>query len=98
MLMELSVVFVGLGSLMGAWVLPMVSDHLPRRFQIGLLLGGLALIIGGASQGIWGEFRLRDMGTLERSSSRHSRSLETRQLGRHSNHWPLPADSPNARV
>ncbi len=58
MLMALSVVFLGLGSLLAAWVLPMVSDHLPRRLQIALLLGGLALIIGGASQGIWGEFRL----------------------------------------
>jgi ABC-type uncharacterized transport system permease subunit len=45
--MALSLMLVGVGLLMAAWVLPMLSDHLPNRVQIVLLVGGLSLIVVG---------------------------------------------------
>jgi hypothetical protein len=49
MLLAFLVASIGLCSLLAAWILPMLSDHLPHRFQIVLLMGGLALTLVGAS-------------------------------------------------
>jgi len=50
MVIALACMVVGTGSLVAAWVLPMVSDHLPSWFRITLLVGGLALILSGGWQ------------------------------------------------
>jgi len=52
MIMELSLMLTGVASVLAAWALPMVSDHLPRWFQLALIVGGLALIVCGASLGL----------------------------------------------
>lgn len=41
MIIELSLMLTGVGSVLAAWAVPMVSDHLPRGFQLVLLVGGL---------------------------------------------------------
>lgn len=52
MLLAVSLMLVGATSIVAACVLPMVSDHVPLRLQIALLLGGLAIIVGGSILGL----------------------------------------------
>ncbi len=44
----ISIILVGIGSLLAGWVIPMLSHSLPHWVQIGLLVLGLLLIVGGA--------------------------------------------------
>ena len=46
--MAVLIVLAGLSSLLAAWMLPMLSDHLPQRLQGALIISGLALAVGGA--------------------------------------------------
>ena len=52
MLLALSLMLVGAAPIVAAYVLPMISDHVPLRLKIALLFGGLALILGGAMLGL----------------------------------------------
>jgi hypothetical protein len=47
-----SILFVGFGSLLAAWVLPMLTERLPHWLQIGLLILGVVSIVTGALLGI----------------------------------------------
>jgi hypothetical protein len=49
--MAFSIFCVGLGSLLAAWVLPMLNFVLPHWLQLALLIGGLSLIGVGAALG-----------------------------------------------
>lgn len=52
MIIAVTVILVGLLSLLAGWVLPMLSDHVPRTVEILLLGGGFASVIGGALLGL----------------------------------------------
>jgi hypothetical protein len=47
--MTVLIMLAGLSLLLAAWMLPMLSDHLPHRLQGALIIGGLTLAVGGAA-------------------------------------------------